>query len=207
MNDASLEELTRQIKQLTIEAAALKRDLAMFRDDAASQPHASGARIAPGGSSRPPSGRSNVGLVMLVAFLAVAVGAGVVWAVSMSVMQTSAGEAARQAVHDQMHGMKSVVQFGKFTAKNKVSDDPLAFDWILKTPVDPARMVSATPELLGSPPPVAVSAEITQGGKACRMTVTGATAALLEKLANGLEAKVTILMDVDQLGALQRSSQ
>jgi hypothetical protein len=206
MIDASLEELTKQIKQLAVETAALKRDLAIFREEsAAARPPASRASLGPERSSRSPRAPSAVAAVIFTAFIAV--GAGIVWAVGKNVMQTTAAEAARMAVHDQMHGLKSIVQFGKFTAKNKVSDGPLAFDWILKTPVDPARVVSATPELLGSPPPVAVSAEITQGGKACLMTVTGATAALLERLANGLDAKVTILMDVDQLGALQPNGQ
>ena len=33
-----------------------------------------------------------------------------------------------------------------------------AFDWVLKTPVDPDRVMSVTPELIGPAPPVAVSA-------------------------------------------------
>jgi hypothetical protein len=211
MNDVSLEELTLQIKQLTLETAALKRDLAAFRENAAMPERGAAGGGAPDSAARPFAPSRGVGVVILAVFVAAAVCIGVVWAAtanmlrsSVATLESNAAQAARQAIRQQMHGMKSVVQFGKFTPKNRVAGEALAFDWVLKTPINPERVVSVTPELIGPAPPVAVSAEITNGGKTCRMTISGDTSAVLEKLANGLDAKVTIVMDVDQLGALQQ---
>jgi hypothetical protein len=201
MNDVSVEELTRQINLLSVEAAALKRDLAAFRESGGAT-----NRLAAGGT--PPHTPSSapgraIAVVILAAFVAAAVSIGVVWVLASNMLKSSATNLEANASRPAPRQEKVVVQFGKFTAANRVADEAFAFDWNLKTPVDPTRVVRVTPELLGPSPPVAVSAEITQDGKKCRMTVTGDTAALLQKLANGLDAKVTIVMDVDQLGALQ----
>jgi hypothetical protein len=211
MSNISLEELDRKVKALSGETQDLKQDLASIRNGSANRLGGLSARFdepdAMAGAAAPSRG---IGVAVLAAVLSAAACAGVVWLVAQNMVQARMAEVqkeaavtAKQAVRSAMHGLKTYVQLGKFNSKNQVPGGAVAFDWALKTPVDPEHVVSILPEIVNPPVPVLISAEITEGGKKCRMTVTGDTAKLLEKLSSGLDAKVTIMLDADQLGSLE----
>jgi hypothetical protein len=84
------------------------------------------------------------------------------------------------------------VQFGNFSAKNKVSADPLTFEWKLATVANPSRLFSIVAEPISPIPGISISAHLVNDGNACRMVMAGDTAKVLPSLEAGIPAKVTI---------------
>jgi hypothetical protein len=95
-------------------------------------------------------------------------------------------------VREELAYRATTIQQGRFTAANRVADEPPTFEWKLKQPVEPSKvaMLAAEPvnPLL---PGVAVTAQLSADGSSCRMVLHGAT---IQDLPDPIDAKLTIVV-------------
>ncbi len=104
--------------------------------------------------------------------------------------------AAKGAISQQLN-LNVQVRLGEFKADNKISDDPLTFEWGLAEPIEPTKLVSMVAEPTVSVPGISMTARCVKNGKACQMTVRGPkekVSEMVSKLDSGLPGKVTITM-------------
>lgn len=100
-------------------------------------------------------------------------------------------EIAREVLRQEIAYRSTTVQLGKFTAANRLPDDPRSFAWTLRVPVEPDKVTLLAAEPLTPLPGIAITAKLDDGGKRCVMTLHGDDAAIAA-LPDSIDAKVTI---------------
>lgn len=126
-------------------------------------------------------------LVLLVLIIGSAVYAG----------KSFARETIREAVQAETSGLYNVAQHGFLSNRTKKLENPLTFEWILKQPISPHRVVSIIAEPSAFLPGLTVEAKCVKDGKACQIIVLGNTSKLLELLEEGVQCKVTLTLKAD----------
>ncbi|HQR08327.1 MAG TPA: hypothetical protein PLN21_15975 [Gemmatales bacterium] len=126
-------------------------------------------------------------LVLLVLVIGAAVYAG----------KSFAKETIREVVQAETIGHSNVTQHGYLSNRTKKIDNPLTFEWILKQPISPHRIVSIIAEPSAFLPGMTVEAKCVKDGKACQIIVLGSTNKFLELLEDGVQCKVTVTLKAD----------
>ncbi|MDZ4779028.1 MAG: hypothetical protein SGJ19_02090 [Planctomycetia bacterium] len=122
----------------------------------------------------------------VIGLLLLAVIGGIWWAGESKIREIS-----RAVLREELQYRNTIVQQGRFTADNKISDDPLTFSWKLQKQVDSDKLISVVAEPLTAVPGVAIFADVAPGGGSCRMILLG-DAETLSALQLPIDAKVTI---------------
>jgi hypothetical protein len=107
--------------------------------------------------------------------------------------ETKVREIARAVVREELAYKATTTQQGRFTAKTRISDrNGHSFAWVLHVPVDdPDKLIMLVAEPLEPLPGIAVSAKLSDDGKACIMTLHGDEQTLTH-LPDSIDAKVVI---------------
>lgn len=103
-------------------------------------------------------------------------------------------EVVREIVQAETIGQTNVTQHGYLSNNTKKLDNPLTFEWPLKQPVNPNRIVSIIVEPSAFMPGMTIESQCVKEGKACQIIVHGNTTKLLELLDSGIQCKVTLTL-------------
>lgn len=98
---------------------------------------------------------------------------------------------AREVFREEQSYLKTVVRGGRFSERPDDPSQPLVLNWPLDPPVDPDAVITAIPGADPMPAGVMMTAEITDNGRNCRMTLSGSAEAI-NSVSFPLEAWVTI---------------
>src|SRR5262245_20064299 len=95
----------------------------------------------------------------VIGLLLLAVIGGIWWAGESKIREIS-----RSVLREELEYRNTIVQQGRFTAENKVADDPLTFEWKLQRPVKPDDLISLIAEPITITPGIAISAILSDDG-------------------------------------------
>lgn len=108
-----------------------------------------------------------------------------------------AKDVIREVVQAETIGQTNVTQHGYLSTRTKKLENPLTFEWALKQPISPNRIVSIIAEPSAFMPGMTIEAKCVKDGKACQIIVLGNTSKFQELLEDGIQCKLTFSLKAE----------
>ncbi|MGC3971085.1 MAG: hypothetical protein QM775_28245 [Pirellulales bacterium] len=118
--------------------------------------------------------RSGIQAVQWIAFVSLLILVGALGG-SVYFGKQFAKDVIREVVQAETSSQTIVTQHGYLSTRTKKLDNPLTFEWALKQPISPHRVVSMIAEPSAFMPGMTIEAKCVKDGKACQIIVLGNT--------------------------------
>ncbi|MFT3880755.1 MAG: hypothetical protein QM703_13960 [Gemmatales bacterium] len=108
-----------------------------------------------------------------------------------------AKDVIREVVQAETSGQTIVTQHGYLSTRTKKIDNPMTFEWVLKQPINPHRIISMIAEPSAFLPGMTIEARCVKEGKACHIIVLGSTSKFVELLEDGVQCKLSLTLKAE----------